>query len=217
MWFKRIYHTGKRSRIWINKWKENKEVIIIEKIVRIDDIREATHDANLDTEYREAMAHSLMALGYVNDSPLNLSFGTPKQQKEIRKIEERPLDSNQISEIIHLMMYQMRNDFQYGKFKPVALKFLSISENMRSTLQNKQDAKRKEKLKCNIYSTFGNMIRIIGLASKTLKKNNMIDESREMIERATKSYSYDEALDIINEYVETIERSEEQEEVEEFE
>ena len=188
-------------------------MIIIEKIVRIDDIREATYDANLDTEYREAMAHSLIALGYVSDSPLNLSFGTPKQQKEIREIEERPLDSNQISEIIHLMMYQMRNDFQYGKFKPVALKFLGISEKMKNTNQkNKEDNKVKEKPKCNIYSAFGTMIEIIGVASKTLKENNMIDESREMIERATKSYSYDEALDIINEYVETIERSEEQEE-----
>lgn len=193
-------------------------MIKIEKnIVTIKDIRNELYDANLDTEYREALANSLMALEYVSASPMNLYFGTPKQKAEIEEIEKRPLNSNQISEIIHLMMYEMRNDFQYGKFKPVALKFLSISENMRSTLQNKQDAKRKEKLKCNIYSTFGNMIRIIGLASKTLKKNNMIDESREMIERATKSYSYDEALDIINEYVETIERSEEQEEVEEFE
>lgn len=193
-------------------------MIIIKKIVRIDDIREATYDANLDTEYREAIAHSLMALGYVSDSPLNLSFGTPKQQKEIREVEERPLDSNQISEIIHLMMYQMRNDFQYGRFKPVALKFLDISEKMRNTNQkDKEDNKVKEKPKCNIHSAFGTMIEIIGLASKTLKENNMVDESREMIERATKSYSYDEALDIINEYVETMDRCKEQEEVEEFE
>lgn len=193
-------------------------MIVIEKIVRIDDIREATYDANLDTEYREALAHSLMALGYVSDSPLNLSFGTSKQQKEIRKIEERPLDSNQISEIIHLMVYQMRNDFQYEKFKPVALKFLDISEKMRNINQNnKEDNKIKEIPKCNIHSAFGTMIEIMGIASKTLKENNMIDESREMIEKATKSYSYDEALDIINQYVETVDKSEEQEEEEELE
>lgn len=186
--------------------------------VRIDDIREALYNANLDTEYREAMAHALMVLGYVSDSPLNLSFGTPEQQKEIREVEERALDSNQISEIIHLMMYEMRNDFQYGKFKPVALKFLDTSEKMRNTNQeNKKEKRTKEKPKCNIYSALGTMDEIIGLASKTLKENNMIDESREMIEKATTTYSYDEALDVINEYVETIDRIEEQEEEEEFE
>lgn len=187
-----------------------------QQIVRINDIREATYDAFLDTEYREAIAHSIMALGYVSDSPLNLSFGTPKQQKEIKKVEERPLDSNQISEIIHLMMYEMRDDFQYGKFKPIALKFLDISEKMRNiNKENKENNKIKEKPKCNIKGA--TMIEIIGLASKALKENNMIDESREMIERATKSYSYDEVLDIIKEYVETIDRSKEQEEEEEFE
>ena len=91
-----------------------------QQTVRINDIREELYDANLDTEYRESMAHSIMTLGYVSDSPLNLNFGTPEQQKEIEEFEQRKLDSNQISEIIHLMMYEMRNDFQYGKFKPVA-------------------------------------------------------------------------------------------------
>ncbi len=79
-------------------------------VIRIDDIREATYDTNLDTEYRGAMANSLMNLEYVSDSLLNLHFGTSEQQKEIKEVEERPLDSNQISEIIHLIMYQMRND-----------------------------------------------------------------------------------------------------------
>ena len=195
-------------------------MIIIEKIkeVRINDIREATYDANLDTEYREAMANSLMVLEYISDSPLNLNFGTPEQRKEIQEFEEKLLDSNQISEIIHLMMYQMRNDFQYGKFKPVALKFLDISEKVRNiNRENREENRTKEKPKCNIHDAFGTMLEIIGLASKTLKENNMMDESREMIERATKSYSYDEAFDIINEYVETYERNEEKESEEEFE
>ncbi len=188
------------------------------QVVTISDIREATYDANLDTEYREAMAHALMNLGYVSDSPLNLSFGTPEQRKEIKEVEERPLNSNQISEIIHLMMYEMRNDFQYGRFKPVALEFLDISEKMKNmNVKNKNQNVTKEKPKCNIHDAFGTMIEIMGLASKTLKANNMIDESREMLERATKTYSYDEAFDVINEYVETIDRSKEQEEEEEFE
>lgn len=188
------------------------------QVVTIGDIREALYDAYLDTEYREAMAHALMNLGYVSDSPLNLSFGTLEQKKEIKEVEERPLDSNQISEIIHLMMYEMRNDFQYGRFKPIALKFLNISEQMKNTnRENQEENIEKEKPKCNIHDAFGTMIEIIGLASKTLKENNMIGESRKMIERATMSYSYDEAFDIVNEYVETIDKSKEQEEEEEFE
>lgn len=190
----------------------------MEEIVRIKDIINATYDANLDTEYREAISHSLMVLNYVNDSPIHMHFGTPEQKAKIREIEKSPLNSNQISEIMHLTMYQMRDDFQYGKFKAVALKFLDISEKMKNENQNnKKDNKVKENLECNIHNAYGNMVKIIGLASKTLKANNMFDESRKMIERATKSYSYDDAFNIINEYIETIDRSEEQEEVEEFE
>ena len=51
---------------------------------------------------------------------------------------------------------------------------------------------------------------------KTLKDNKLFNESREMIERATTTYSYDEAFDIINEYVEIVEERENEED-EEFE
>ena len=44
-----------------------------------------------------------------------------KEKEEIERVERKALSSNQISEIIHLMMYEMRNDFQYGKFKQIAL------------------------------------------------------------------------------------------------
>ena len=176
--------------------------------IKLSDIREATYDANLDTEYREALAHSLMGLGYVSDSPLNLSMGTQK---------EKALSSNQISEIIHLMMYEMRNDFQYGKFKPIALEFLNISEKMRKTEEkNKINNEIKEKPKCNIDNERGVMYDIICEVSKTLKDNKLFNESREMIERATTTYSYDEAFDIINEYVEIVEERENEED-EEFE
>ena len=184
--------------------------------VRLSDIREATYDANLDTEYREALAHSIMGLGYVSDSPLNLSLGTQEERKEIEKVENKALDSNQISEIIYLMMYEMRNDFQYGRFKPIALKFLKISENMKNKEKSQEINKAKIKPKCNIYNERGVMYDIICEVSKTLKENNLIDESREMIERATTTYSYDEAFNVISEYVEIVEEIEE-EEAEEFE
>ena len=43
------------------------------------------------------------------------------------------------------MMYEMRNDFQYGRFKPIALEFLNISEKMRKPEEkNKINNAKKE-------------------------------------------------------------------------
>lgn len=182
------------------------------KVVKISDIREDLYDANLDTEYREALAHSLMILDYVSDSPLNLHFGTPEQRKEIKRVESMPLDHNQISEIIHLMMYEMRDDFQYGRFKPVVDKYINISKQMESkNLKTNSVNKESQKPTCNIYGLVV-IPEILGLVSKILKQNNMFDESKEMIERASLSYSYDEALDIIGEYAELVKEREEEEE-----
>lgn len=184
------------------------------KIVTINDIREDLYDANLDTEYREALAHAMMELEYVSDSPLNLYLGTEKEKKELERVEKMSLNSNQISEIIHLMMYEMRNDFQYGRFKPVANKYINISKQMENkNLKVNSVNKEFQKPKCNIYGAVV-IPEILGLVSKTLKKNNMFEESKEMIERATLSYSYDEALDIIGEYIEVVKEREEEEEFE---
>ena len=110
----------------------------------------------------------------------------------------------------------MRNDFQYGRFKPIALKFLKISENMKNKEKSQEINKAKIKPKCNIYNERGVMYDIICEVSKTLKENNLIDESREMIERTTTTYSYDEAFNVISEYVDIVEEIEEEED-EEFE
>jgi len=178
--------------------------------IKLKDIRQATYDANLDTEYREALAHSLMGLGYISDYPLNLYMGIQEEKEELERVETRPLDSNQISEIIHLMMYEMRDDFQYERFKPVALRFLNISEEMRGK-RNKESNRIIRKPQFNIYRKRAVMYDLICKVSMTLKKNNLINESREMIERATSSYSYADAFKIINEYVEVIEEEEEEE------
>ena len=191
--------------------------MIIIKKVRIKDIRKALFNSYLDTEYREALAHSMMTLGYVKDTPFNLYFGTAEQREKLENVENKALDYNEISEIIHLMMYEMRNDFQYGTFKPIATEFLEISEKMKKAVkQDKNKDKKVNRPKCDIHSASGNMMEIIGLTSKKLKENNMRDESREMIERATTSYSYDDAFNIINEYVETFDKRKVQEEEEEF-
>lgn len=59
-----------------------------------------------------------------------------------------------------------------------------------------------EKPKCPLIGQNGNVFNLMGIASKTLKKNGMADEAKEMCSRITSSGSYDEALSIIDEYVE---------------
>lgn len=187
----------------------------MKKKITIRDIEESIYDSSLDSEYREALAHSLMTLEYVSDSPLHLHFGTSEQREEIKRVESKPLDYNQISEIIHLMMYEMRNDFQYGRFKVIANYYINISKDMEKGNKKTENLKVElQKPICNIHKAYGYMPEIIGLASKTLKQNNMYDESREMIEKACLSYSYDEAFNIIKEYVEIVEERENEEEFE---
>jgi len=184
------------------------------KIVTINDIRESLYDAHLDTEYREALANAMMELGYVSDSPLNLYFGTSKQRKEIEEVDSMPLNSNQISEIIHLIMYEMRDDFQYGRFKPVADKYINISKKMeKQNLKLNTNNVEYKKITCKVKS-YANMYKLICSASKVLKQNNLHDESKKMIEKATLSHSYDDAFKCIEEFVEL---SKEREDEEEFE
>ena len=60
----------------------------------------------------------------------------------------------------------------------------------------------KEKPMCPIIGANGNVYNILGIASRTLKDNDMADAANEMYSRVTSSGSYEEALAIIMEYVE---------------
>lgn len=58
------------------------------------------------------------------------------------------------------------------------------------------------KPKCPIIGADSNIFNIMGIASRTLKRNDMTEESKEMCSRVTSSGGYEEALGIIMEYVE---------------
>lgn len=60
----------------------------------------------------------------------------------------------------------------------------------------------KSKPKCALIGQDGNIFNLVGIASKTLKQNGMQKESKEMCDRVFCSRGYDEALNIIGEYVE---------------
>lgn len=69
--------------------------------------------------------------------------------------------------------------------------------------------KLKEKPKCALIGEDGNIYNLMGIASKTLKRNGMQEEASEMINRiTTNAKSYDEALMIISDYVEITSKEE---------
>lgn len=124
--------------------KEFKEKYKIEKInksvneVTVEDIEMEL--CSLDTEYREALAYSLVELKYISDTPLKLKYGTEKQQNELKKFWEKPLKSQQIISIIRNITMKMRGDYQYGRFMCIASKYLNIADEMKKS--EKSNVKR---------------------------------------------------------------------------
>ena len=59
----------------------------------------------------------------------------------------------------------------------------------------------KEKLDCPLIGADGNIFNLVGIASRTLKRNGLGDDAKEMTSRVFSSSSYEEALCIIGEYV----------------
>ena len=58
-----------------------------------------------------------------------------------------------------------------------------------------------EKPKCKLVGTDGNIFALLGRAQKELRRTGQNDKAVEMVDRATHSNSYEEALSIICEYV----------------
>ena len=54
---------------------------------------------------------------------------------------------------------------------------------------------------CPLIGENGNIYNLVGIASRTLKRNGLLDEASEMTEKVFGSGSYEEALGIIGEYV----------------
>ena len=66
-----------------------------------------------------------------------------------------------------------------------------------------------EKPKCALIGEDGNIFNLMGIASRTLKRNGMYEEAQEMCNRIpAEAKNYDEALMIIGEYVEITSREE---------
>ena len=86
----------------------------------------------LDSEYREALAKGLMDLKYLSDSPLKLTYGNSKQQRELENVYSKPLNANQIRELMSFIDKEMKDDFQYFSFKRVHSRYLEWAKQIES-------------------------------------------------------------------------------------
>lgn len=64
-----------------------------------------------------------------------------------------------------------------------------------------EKASEQKKPECKLIGEDGNIFNLMGIASRTLRENGMMEEAAEMRDRVRASGSYDEALCIIGEYV----------------
>ncbi|MGO5175153.1 hypothetical protein ACTQ2N_08110 [Ruminococcus sp. LCP21S3_E8] len=80
---------------------------------------------------------------------------------------------------------------------------------------DEQSKAEKFKPDCALIGQDGNIFNLLGIASRTLKQNGMAYESKEMCSRVTSSGSYCEALNIIGEYVNITDGSEQSDDIDE--
>lgn len=80
---------------------------------------------------------------------------------------------------------------------------------------DEQSKAEKVKPDCALIGQDGNIFNLLGIASHTLKQNGMADEAKEMCSRVTSSGSYCEALNIIGEYVNITDGSEQSDDIDE--
>lgn len=80
-----------------------------------------------------------------------------------------------------------------------------INELQHTEIKKQEQFEKKIKPKSPLIGSNGNIFNLMGVATHTLKDAGMHKEAEEMFERITKSGSYDEALNIMMEYVEPIE------------
>ena len=88
-------------------------------------------------------------------------------------------------------------------------------DNRLGGFEPEQNKEEKHKPDCALIGCDGNVFALLGMASRTLKQNGMADEAKEMCSRVTSSGSYCEALNIIGEYVNITDGSEQSDDIDE--
>lgn len=90
-----------------------------------------------------------------------------------------------------------------------------VDNNFGGFIADEQSKTEKVKPDCALIGQDGNIFNLMGIASRTLKQNGMAGEAKEMCSRVTSSGSYCEALNIIGEYVNITDGSEQFDDIDE--
>lgn len=88
-------------------------------------------------------------------------------------------------------------------------------DNKLGGFEPEQNKAEKVKPDCELIGQDGNIFNLMGIASHTLKQNGMADEAKEMCSRVTSSGSYCEELNIIGDYVNITDGSEQSDDIDE--
>lgn len=88
-------------------------------------------------------------------------------------------------------------------------------DNKLGGFEPEQNKAENVKPDCELIGQDGNIFNLMGIASHTLKQNGMADEAKEMCSRVTSSGSYCEALNIIGDYVNITDGSEQSDDIDE--
>lgn len=88
-------------------------------------------------------------------------------------------------------------------------------DNKLGGFEPEQNKAEKVKPDCELIGQDGNIFNLMGIASHTLKQNGMADEAKEMCSRVMSSGSYCEALNIIGDYVNITDGSEQSDDIDE--
>lgn len=76
-----------------------------------------------------------------------------------------------------------------------------LSDYVPNRLGGFLDGQKQEKPDCPLIGQDGNIFNLMGIASRTLRESGLPNQAKEMCERIHESGSYDEALNIIGDYV----------------
>lgn len=121
-----------------------------------------------------------------------------------------PFDNNVHLNTSKLAMWRLQS---YTAFAGMWLS--DYVDNRLGGFEPEQNKAEKFKPDCALIGCDGNVFALLGMASRTLKQNGMADEAKEMCSRITSSGSYYEALNIIGEYVNITDGSEQSNDIDE--
>ena len=113
-------------------------------------------------------------------------------------------------DVVKLSMWRLQS---YTAFAGMWLS--DYVDNRLGGFEPEQNKAEKVKPDCALIGQDGNIFNLLGIASHTLKQNGMADEAKEMCSRVTSSGSYCEALNIIGEYVNITDGSEQSDDIDE--